>query len=144
MSAGFVYVLSNPALRDKDGALIFKVGGTSRTPLKRAAELSASSSIAERFSVSFEARCRDWKAVECAVHLRLRRFQLRGEFFCAPLETIASAISHALIHLEPALETVEPIHAACPEPGSTPAMPPTSSFNLAPPPPGVSIAVGTW
>ena len=76
--------------------------------------------------------------VECAVHLSLRRFRRRGEFFCAPLETIAAAIRHALSHLEPSpkpwdnppLLTPVP-HRRCRRSSTLSSVPPRSRKSIA-------------
>jgi hypothetical protein len=80
MEQGWIYVLVNSSIPG-----LIKVGRTTRLPSERAAELSASTSVATPFVVAFEQPCADCAAAERAVHAELDRRGLRAaanrEFF---------------------------------------------------------------
>jgi len=80
MEQGWIYVLVNSSMPG-----LIKVGRTTRLPSERAAELSASTSVATPFVVAFEQACADCAAAERAVHAELDRRGLRAaanrEFF---------------------------------------------------------------
>ncbi len=80
MSAGFVYVLINPAFPDS-----VKIGKTTRSPDDRAKELSAPTGVPTPFSVAYEVPFEDCNSAEASIHALLKergfhRYQGR-EFF---------------------------------------------------------------
>lgn len=68
MAEGFIYILTNPAF--KDGLL--KIGKTTRTPSKRAREMSTTGVPAE-FEVSFEIQTLDCDYAEALIHSRFSK-----------------------------------------------------------------------
>lgn len=77
-AAGYVYVLTNPAMPG-----IVKIGSTGRTPKARARELSSTTGVALPFKVAFCVKVRDAVGVERAAHEALKRHRVnrRREFF---------------------------------------------------------------
>ena len=74
---GFIYILNNAAFPG-----LLKIGGTERSPIERARELSTTG-IPSRFAVVHSEEVSDWAAVEKAVHdaLKGRRYTADREFF---------------------------------------------------------------
>src|SRR5262245_59318445 len=81
---GYVYILSNPALRDD----LLKIGMTTLTPEERAQELSRETAVAAPFEVEHSVQVPDCAAAESLIHTRLDRYRWnsRREFFELPLE----------------------------------------------------------
>jgi hypothetical protein len=85
-SAGYVYILTNPALPG-----LLKIGKTTRTPQLRAEELSKPTGVPMPFEVAYSLYGIDCHRVEKRVHQQLSTVRVRGrEFFELPLgEAIA-------------------------------------------------------
>lgn len=91
MSAGFVYVLINPAVPG-----LTKVGKTTRSSTDRQLELSSATGVPSPFILAYEHPVADCHAVESWVHAELDRRGYRlsnnREFFAAPLHEIVSVV----------------------------------------------------
>ncbi|CAN7335857.1 GIY-YIG nuclease family protein [Massilia sp. LjRoot122] len=83
MSAGYLYILSNPALSSD----VFKIGLTEALPEERAAELSRQSAIPLQFTLEWHIPVENVVVAERRVHLLLdeRRVNPAKEFFRLPL-----------------------------------------------------------
>lgn len=75
---GFVYVLRNDCMPD-----VFKIGYTDRAPLKRAEELSASTSVPHEFEIVCYGELEDALQYERVLHEKFdnRRISSNREFF---------------------------------------------------------------
>jgi len=91
MSAGFVYVLINPAMPG-----LTKVGKTTRSSTDRQLELSSATGVPSPFILAYEHPVADCHVVESWVHAELDRRGCRlssnREFFTAPLHEIVSVV----------------------------------------------------
>jgi hypothetical protein len=107
MSYGFVYVMSSAALNG-----LFKIGFTTGSPFKRAAELSQSTSSPHPFEVICYAEFENAAANERRIHFDLEHLRVspRREFFEGPFSEIYAAVMdrsyalalcehHAAVHL---------------------------------------------
>ena len=72
MSTGYIYIMSNPALRDT----CLKIGCTGISPEARRKELSKSTAIPTRFVVEHSVQVKDFKIAEKRVHLLLSNYRL--------------------------------------------------------------------
>lgn len=81
MSAGFVYIIINPAMRG-----LVKIGLTERTPKARAKELRGTG-VPDDFVVVYDELVTDCEAVERRLHQRFDdyRYQPNREFFQIPV-----------------------------------------------------------
>lgn len=90
-SSGYVYALVNPSLEG-----LVKVGKTTTSPEKRAAELSSSTGVPMPFIVAYSVIVSDCDLAEKYIHGLLEKNGFRvttnREFFQAPLTTIIDAI----------------------------------------------------
>lgn len=85
MQQGWIYVLTNQAMPG-----LVKIGFTKNPPHSRARELY-DTGVAHPFEVAYQIRCRDYRAVERAVHEALShcRVNERREFFaCSVAEAV--------------------------------------------------------
>lgn len=88
---GYVYVLSNPALKG-----LLKVGHTTGTPENRAAELSAATGVPRRFKVELAVPINgDSHVVERSAHAILASSREGKEFFRTTLDIANNAIREA-------------------------------------------------
>lgn len=88
MSAGYVYILTNPALPG-----LLKIGKTTRTPQLRAAELSKPTGVPRPFEVAYALYVLDCHRVEKRAHQQLSEVRVRGrEFFELPLDAAVAAV----------------------------------------------------
>lgn len=94
MTAGFLYVLINPAMPG-----LAKVGKTTRSTSARQAELSSATGVPTPFILAFEQPVVNCHAAENWVHEELTRRGFREssnrEFFNAPLHEIVALVSVA-------------------------------------------------
>lgn len=76
---GYIYLLGNEAM-----PCFYKIGCTERSPHRRAAELSNSTSVPKPFQVLLYIEASDFKAVERQLHQELSDFRVSyaREFFC--------------------------------------------------------------
>lgn len=90
--AGFVYVLTNPAIPG-----MVKVGMTQDSPRARAAALSSHTGVPSAFRVAWYAEVQDCAAVEGAVKRALDRYRVNGrrEFFSVTVPEARQAIERA-------------------------------------------------
>jgi predicted transport protein len=91
MSAGYVYILYNPSLQTN----YFKIGLTTKTPEKRARELSSATGVVKPFEVAYSVYIVDCAACEQLVHQKLTQFHAGKEFFELPLEDARLAVDEA-------------------------------------------------
>jgi len=89
---GFVYILSNPAL--KRG--LIKIGHTTKTPEERAKQLY-STGIPQKFTIVYKMEFKDSFKAEKQIHLSLEnyRYNNQREFFTCSLTIAKNAINHA-------------------------------------------------
>jgi len=91
---GYLYVLANSSMPD-----LVKVGKTTRSPSKRADELSGVSGVATPFIVVYEQFFQDCDSAESFVHALLSQKGFRisegREFFKAPVSEVVKAIIQA-------------------------------------------------
>lgn len=94
MTAGYVYILSNPTMPG-----LCKVGKTTRSPSSRAAELSSATGVASPFVLVYEQPVTDVDAAESWAHqtMAARGWRHAGnrEFFTAPLHEIVAVVFQA-------------------------------------------------
>jgi len=92
MSAGFLYVLINPAIPG-----LAKVGRTTRNPSERVAELSSATGVPSPFLLAYQHPVVDCTSAERWVHAELERQGYRHasnrEFFNAPLHEIIKVVA---------------------------------------------------
>jgi hypothetical protein len=81
---GYIYILHNPSLRDET----LKIGTTTSTPDIRAAELSRTTGVAQKYVVAYQRWVMHPKAAEAKIHTYLNRHRnnQNREFFQLPLE----------------------------------------------------------
>jgi predicted transport protein len=91
MSAGYVYILFNPGLREN----YLKIGLTTRTPAERARELSSATGVPKPFEVAYSIRVGDCLACERFVHQRLGQYRAGKEFFEISLEDAQRVVDEA-------------------------------------------------
>lgn len=79
MKKGFIYILSNNALKDN----LLKIGKTTKRTTERSKQLSASSSIPEKFKVEDEFEFSDLNWAETEIHSLLAKYRHNNkrEFF---------------------------------------------------------------
>ena len=97
--SGWVYILTN---RSMPGLL--KIGHTSKTPVLRAAELTASTGVAHPFVVAWAHPVIDHAALEALVHGQLAAFRVnrKREFFhCSVADAIGIIEQEAAVLLMP-------------------------------------------
>lgn len=84
-SPGFVYVMSNPAMRG-----LVKIGMTTGTPMQRAHELSTTG-VPEPFSIEFAVYADDARKLEreCHEHFSKNRCRSEREFFSVDAQDAA-------------------------------------------------------
>ena len=90
---GFVYVMSNPAMPN-----LLKLGITDTDPtVRRAKQMSASTSIPAAFVVEYFAQVKNRRKVETRVFKKLKkyRYSMRKEFFTCNIFTAVNAIRSA-------------------------------------------------
>lgn len=120
--AGWVYVMRNPAFRDSP----LKIGRTKRPPLKRAAELSSSTSVPADFELLYFVHVSDCLAAERWIHdqLATHRRTSRKEFFDAPLGEVVELLDAAAASLPlPGIpQFFEPTVTTCSECGTSNAV----------------------
>lgn len=87
---GYIYIMISPALRSD----FIKIGKTTRTPERRADELSIGTGVPLRFYVAFDILVSDCHLVEKLVHERLKLFRSSSnrEFFEIPLKEAIKVI----------------------------------------------------
>ena len=94
MSAGFLYVLTNPSMPG-----MAKVGKTTRDPMGRVSELSSATGVATPFVLMYQQPVADCHSAEAWVHGELERQGGRvapnREFFNAPLHEIVALLAKA-------------------------------------------------
>lgn len=94
MSAGFIYVMVNPAMPG-----LAKVGKTTRSTSERASELSSATGVPTPFLVVFEQPVANCHAAESWIHAELEsrghRHSSNREFFTAPVHVIVQVVSQA-------------------------------------------------
>ncbi|MDE3022877.1 MAG: GIY-YIG nuclease family protein [Pseudomonadota bacterium] len=84
MSAGFVYVMTNPCLS------IIKVGCSTKVPTFRAEELSQVTGVPDAFEVVYYAHFNEMFKAEKEAHYQLRHWHYKKEFFsCSPQNAIS-------------------------------------------------------
>lgn len=94
---GYVYVLSNPALKG-----LLKIGHTTGTPENRAAELSAATGVPSRFTVELAISISgDPHVVERSTHAILATSREGKEFFRTTIEVANNAIREAYARCYP-------------------------------------------
>ena len=88
---GYIYILFNPAYRANQ----YKIGMTTKTPERRATEISASTGVPHPFEVLYERRVVDCQKAERLVHQRLAawRGSTDREFFVLPLKDAVGALN---------------------------------------------------
>ena len=91
MPAGYVYILYNSSLQTN----YFKIGLTTKSPDKRARELSGATGVVRPFEVAYSVYIRDCAACEQLVHQNLSGFHAGKEFFEIPLEDAKRAVDEA-------------------------------------------------
>lgn len=91
MTAGFVYVLSNPAMPG-----LYKVGSTIHAPGARAADLSRATGVPSPFSLRCYAKFAECRRVERSLHdlLYLSRHVRNREFFTEPRRIVSLLYWH--------------------------------------------------
>lgn len=87
---GYIYVMVSPALKEN----LLKIGKTTRTPQKRAQEISVGTGVPLRFYVIFQVSVSDCHEVEKLVHAKLahHRSTSSREFFEVSLESAIEVI----------------------------------------------------
>lgn len=87
--AGFVYILSNPAMPG-----LVKIGLTANQVIYRAVELSRATGVPADFEVVYDELVNDCRAVERRLHRRFsdHRFNERREFFRVPIRQAIAAL----------------------------------------------------
>ena len=90
---GWLYVARNPSFAEP----VFKVGESSRPPISRIGELSASTSVYRAFELVYFVHVSRRDAAEKCAHDALKEFRInpRKEFFQAPLPTVVKALDMA-------------------------------------------------
>lgn len=98
MSAGFVYIMINPAMRG-----LVKIGLTERTPIERAKDLRGTA-VPDDFVVIYDELVTDCEFVEKRLHARFDdyRYQPNREFFQVPIrEAIRGLMEESVGFLVP-------------------------------------------
>ena len=97
MTNGWIYILVNPALKGN----FLKIGKTTRSPSKRANELSTSGLPAD-FTVAYKKKTLDCDYAEKIIHQKLEqyRYSKNREFFCLPLEKAKSIVNETIYELD--------------------------------------------
>ena len=87
---GWIYAARNPSFVDP----VFKVGVSSRPPLARMQELSASTSVYRGFDLAYFVHVTPRDIAEKWAHETLKEFRInpRKEFFQAPLPAVVKAL----------------------------------------------------
>ncbi|MXW63646.1 MAG: GIY-YIG nuclease family protein [Bacteroidetes bacterium SB0662_bin_6] len=87
---GWIYAARNPSFVDP----VFKVGVSSRPPLARMQELSASTSVYRGFDLAYFVHVTPRDIAEKWAHEALKEFRInpRKEFFQAPLPVVVKAL----------------------------------------------------
>lgn len=93
---GFVYVASNPLLREG----VYKVGRSERHPRRRLAELIATG-VPAPFELIMYAPFDDVNQAENMIHRNLSEHRQSGEFFLCSIEVIKEAFVKALAENSP-------------------------------------------
>ena len=90
MTEGYIYILLNRAFQNDH----YKIGMTTKTPEKRARELSGATGIPRNFEVLYEQRVTDCKRAERLLHSKLHQYRSAGnrEFFHIPLKAAIKAL----------------------------------------------------
>lgn len=108
---GFVYILDNPSMPN-----VFKIGYTDRAPLKRAEELSNSTSIPTSFRVVFYIECEEPQSVESDLHQEFseQRISSNREFFrfkiSQLIEDVIPSMKDCCIHSCQGMEYADYMH----------------------------------
>jgi hypothetical protein len=81
--AGFIYILSNPAMPG-----LLKIGRTTRNSLQRALEVSGGTGLPVPYVVEYESRVDDCSLAEKRIHQQLHKYRenVKREFFRLPLQ----------------------------------------------------------
>ncbi len=89
-NVGWIYAARNPSFVDP----VFKVGESSRPPVNRMGELSASTSVYRAFQLVYFVHVTHRDIAEKQVHNALKKFRInpRKEFFQAPLPIVVKAL----------------------------------------------------
>lgn len=96
MSKGWIYILSNNSLK-KD---LLKIGKTTQTPEKRAAQISSRTGVPAPYVVAYKMQVSDCDTVELWVHNRLSKYRHSKEFFELPLEEAIKVVSEVVSKLK--------------------------------------------
>ncbi len=134
MAEGFVYVLTNEFMPG-----IVKIGYTNRSPEERAWELYVKrTGVPGKFQVAFSLKCRDAKALERKVHVKLatHRVNAHREYFRVDVGHAISVINDlgGAHQIEPKPPTVEVRKSEKDvERPSAPPLNPSPSVKTAPP-----------
>lgn len=96
---GFIYVMVSPALKEN----FLKIGKTTRTPQKRAQEISVGTGVPLRFYVIFQVLVSDCHEVEKLVHAKLahHRSTSSREFFEISLDSAIEVIRAIALNYPP-------------------------------------------
>lgn len=88
MSAGYIYVLSNPAMPG-----LLKIGITNRDVKERVEELSAASGVPKPFDIEYYSLTGDMEEIEKQVHEHFCSVRMTGkEFFSASVDKAIEVI----------------------------------------------------
>ncbi|MDO8962927.1 MAG: GIY-YIG nuclease family protein [Coriobacteriia bacterium] len=94
MSAGYVYIMSNPAMPG-----LLKIGMTRNDVRQRASELAASTGVPARFVIEYYCLTGEPEAVEAQVHSHFSAYRAPGrEFFSLPLRDAVLVVDE---HIRP-------------------------------------------
>lgn len=87
VNPGYVYILSNPDLRE-----LLKIGMTSKSPIIRANELSGTTGVSSKYEIEYYGKVSDRFLAEKEAHKRLERFHHKKEFFRVNIEVAIYSI----------------------------------------------------
>ncbi len=88
MSAGYIYILSNPAMPG-----LLKIGFTNGDVKKRVRQLSAATGVPKPFEIEYYILTRDVEEIEREVHKQFSSKRERGkEFFSVPVVEVVGVI----------------------------------------------------
>ncbi len=98
IKTGYIYILTNSAYKKN----FLKIGMTTRTPEKRANEISSSTGVPEKFRVAYKRIVPDCRKAEKLIHNKLDKFRNSNnrEFFVLPLEKAEKIINDICNELE--------------------------------------------
>ena len=90
MAEGYIYILLNRAFQNDH----YKIGMTTKTPTKRADDLSCATGVPRAFEVLYEQKVTDCHRAERLLHQRLHQYRAvsNREFFQIPLKVAIRAL----------------------------------------------------